>query len=77
MTWAFISVEGHDKVWLAFKYENLPKFCFSCGRLGHEIKDCEMIPLADHMKEEDELPYSNALKAESVIRGKECLISYP
>ncbi|XP_058749873.1 uncharacterized protein LOC131622870 [Vicia villosa] len=24
-----------------FKYERLPTFCFICGRVGHQMKDCE------------------------------------
>ncbi|CAI8618691.1 unnamed protein product [Vicia faba] len=24
-----------------FKYERLPTFCFICGRLWHQLKDCE------------------------------------
>lgn len=32
-------LEG-DTVWIAFKYERLIGLCFSCGRLGHEVKHC-------------------------------------
>ncbi|XP_058742109.1 uncharacterized protein LOC131614556 [Vicia villosa] len=26
-----------------FKYERLPTFCFVCGRIGHQLKDCEAL----------------------------------
>lgn len=36
------------------------------------MKECEEIPLSDRMKDEDDLPYSNAVRVESKLIGKEC-----
>ncbi|MBA0582199.1 hypothetical protein Gorai_024350 [Gossypium raimondii] len=50
------------RIWLAFKYENLPTFCFGCGKMGQGMKKCEGIPHGDREKGEDKLPYSITLK---------------
>ncbi|MBA0809184.1 hypothetical protein Gohar_024856 [Gossypium harknessii] len=43
----FVSSNGQGKIWLSFKYENLPTFCFGCGRVGHRVKDCTEILSGD------------------------------
>lgn len=58
------------KVWLPFKYENLPTFYFYCGRMGHGIADCESVTTKVKQMGEDDRPYSVALRAESALFGK-------
>ena len=35
-----VSADG-ERFWVSFKYERLPVFCFSCGRLGHDERHCQ------------------------------------
>ncbi|PNY16581.1 cysteine desulfurase mitochondrial-like [Trifolium pratense] len=50
-----------------FKYERLPTFCFVCGRIGHQLKDCEDMEGKDETEFEDivekELPFGQWLRA--------------
>lgn len=32
---------GGKKIWAEIKYERLPNFCYSCGRLGHVELECD------------------------------------
>ena len=35
------TMEG-EKTWVTFKYERLPTICFACGRIGHDVRHCEV-----------------------------------
>ena len=35
-----VSIEGGESRWVFFKYERLPNFCYRCGMLDHEEKEC-------------------------------------
>lgn len=37
---ATFSDEG--RVWVQFKYEGLPNYCFYCGKLGHVSRVCKV-----------------------------------
>lgn len=37
----WVNRKGKEPLWVNFKYERLPHFCFSCGRLDHETKLCK------------------------------------
>ncbi|KAF7821131.1 TMV resistance protein N-like [Senna tora] len=34
---------GLPRIWISVKYETLHQFCFYCGRIGHEVKNCEVV----------------------------------
>ena len=36
-----VGMEG-DKYWVHFKYERLPTFCCFCGKMGHDLKHCNV-----------------------------------
>lgn len=61
-------------MWIPFKYENLPMFCFGCERMGHGVKVYENIPVETKENVYDDFPYFIALKAKSNMIGKEGLL---
>jgi hypothetical protein len=40
MRGCIVQVEDDKPVWVDFRYEHLPIFCYKCGCLGHSSSDC-------------------------------------
>lgn len=52
---------GGEWLWITFKYENVPTFCFICGLVGHSEKFCNK--LFDTPEEEIARPYGAWMRA--------------
>uniref|UniRef100_A0A7N2KQY5 Zinc knuckle CX2CX4HX4C domain-containing protein n=1 Tax=Quercus lobata TaxID=97700 RepID=A0A7N2KQY5_QUELO len=51
---SLVRMGGLESRWVEFKYECLPVFCYLCGRLHHDVKECiEWIRRAVLIKVED------------------------
>ncbi|KAF5442303.1 hypothetical protein F2P56_034974 [Juglans regia] len=63
-----------DYVWVRFKYEKLPQFCYYCGLLGHGERDClQWINIKGDAKD-SEFPYGSWMRVGSVsVRARNYL----
>ena len=58
-----IKKAGGEWLWIYFKYERLPLFCFFCGIIGHGEKFCERF--FDCQNKPTEMPYGVWIRAPS------------
>lgn len=56
-----IRKSGNEWIWITFKYENVPTFCFICGLMGHSDKFCSRI--FDTPENEITRPYGTWMRA--------------
>ena len=41
----YVSNEEGERCWVDFRYKRFPTFCYICGILGHDEKQCSLNPL--------------------------------
>ena len=37
-----VVLDDDEEVWVSFSYEKLPNFCYWCGMVSHDDKDCDI-----------------------------------
>ncbi|XP_050253663.1 uncharacterized protein LOC126699735 [Quercus robur] len=59
----YVDLDGSDPHWISFQYERLPIFCYWCGCLNHDERDCKIwIDSGESLQKSDQ-QYGPWLKA--------------
>ncbi|KAL8477664.1 hypothetical protein ACS0TY_029820 [Phlomoides rotata] len=60
-----LEVREAEKVWVEFKYERLPSFCYLCGLLGHMRRECDLAEGGEDLDAipEEKLPFGEWMRA--------------
>ena len=63
-----INIVGEEARWVHFKYKRLPNFCYRCGLLEHDLKECPESVGRDKVEGRDDLQYGAWLRGEPARR---------
>lgn len=60
-----VEQKNSEPVWIPFKYERLPTFCYVCGTLGHMRRECDFVEEVCEIKDlpEERLSFGDWLRA--------------
>ena len=63
-----INIVGEEARWVHFKYERLPNFCYRCGLLEHDLRECPVSVGRDKAEGMEDLQYGAWLRGEPTRR---------
>ncbi|GAV77410.1 zf-CCHC_4 domain-containing protein [Cephalotus follicularis] len=66
-----LSYGSDGRVWIQFRYEKLPNFCFSCGSMGHLESECDQVKQDGDLGKGVTFQYGHWLRAEGERSGRE------
>lgn len=64
-----VMIEGGKQWWISFKYDGLPNFCYCCGLLSHDLRDCSVTSEKDNHAEQTTLQYGEWMRGEVLRRS--------
>ena len=58
-----IQIDDLETSWVTFKYERLPIFCYRCGILGHQDRECPQLKKGCFSADEDGFQFGPWLRS--------------
>ena len=58
-----VALNDDNEIWVSFKYEKLPNFCYWCGMVSHADKECDVWLSSKGSLSLDHQGYGNWLRA--------------
>ena len=58
-----VAINEESEIWVSFKYEKLPNFCYWCGMVSHADKECDVWLSSKGKLRQDQQGYGNWLRA--------------
>ena len=59
----FVDIGNSEPLWISIQYEKMPIFCYWCGLLNHDDKDCKTWLDSDGTLNKDDQQYGLWLRA--------------
>ncbi|KAF3946792.1 hypothetical protein CMV_026980 [Castanea mollissima] len=58
-----IQIEDSEAEWVVFKYERLPIFCYRCGILGHQDRECPQLKTGHFSLDDEDFQFGPWLRS--------------